>query len=264
MYGLYHDLMSSDPKVLATVVAVFGTFVAAALASFGYLYRMRVEQKKSLRKVLYFLLEIRNSVLAKLFDPEAAAQQYFEHMAGHFKIRGLNVEMEIPDEMRRMIVDHFRNLMSLQCTDIEARLLTPFQDALLDMATINPTVAYRLYGKEKVTDLIGHTRRYESEWTRMLDQNVPEVVGRTMRDTSAKIMNNAAQELSGLLDDDIRLLAKACGLRDYLQCKRILKQDLVERSRMDFSGLDSVFDELIADLVASAVAQNAVNQSVHT
>lgn len=262
MYELYRDVMSSDPKVLATVVAVFGTFVAAAMASIGYLYRMRVEQKKSLRKVLYFLLEIRNSVLAKLFDPEAAAQQYFEHMAGRLKSRGIPSEMEIPDEMRRMIVDHFRNVVSLQCTDIEARLLTPFQDALLEMATINPTVAYRLYGKEKITNLVSHTRRYEAELARMLDPDVPEVVGRTMRETLTKTMSGAAQELSSLLDQDIRLLAKACGLRDYFQCRRILKQDLTNRNRLDFADLDSFFDEVIDDLVASVIAQNALNQSV--
>lgn len=262
MHELYRNLINSDPKVLATMVALFGTFVAAALASTGYLYRMRVEQKKSFRKVLYFLLEIRNSVLVKLFDPEAAAEQYFRHMEGRLKIHGTCTAFEIPEEVRQMIVDHFRNIVAAQCTDIETRLLAPFEEALLEMAAINPTLAYRLYGRENVMTLIDHTRRYESEVLRALNQNVPGVIGQTMRETSAKVKNSALNELSVFLDNDIRLLARACGIQDRLRCRSILKKNLIQQNQIDFDALDTFFDQFDRDIVASVVAQSRVDQGV--
>lgn len=259
MHELYGDLINSDPKLLATVVAFFGTFIAAALASIGYLYRMRIEQKKSFRKVLYFLLEIRNSVLANLFDPETAAKQYFEHIESKLSAFGNTSPIEIPEQIRMMIVEHFRSVVSTQATDIKARLLAPFEQALLEMASINPTLAYRLYGKEKVMELVDHTRRYESEVVRSFTQDLPETIGPILRETSVKQTKSALHEISALLDDDIRLLAANCGIRERFQCWRILKKNLEYRNKIDFDELDTGIDELIREVVATFLVHNQIN-----
>jgi uncharacterized membrane protein len=58
--------------VIAETAGMIGIVTSAILASAGYLYKIRGDQKRNARRVLYFLLEIRFHVYAAMFDIEGA------------------------------------------------------------------------------------------------------------------------------------------------------------------------------------------------
>lgn len=255
MQTLFENLIVSDPKVLAAMFAVLGTVGAAVMSSAGYLFRAQTDQKKSLRKVLYLLLELRYAVLVRLFDPDVVTREYISHSSKRLSARGLESNPdEVPAAYLELISTHFRNLGSSLRTEIDERLLTPFEDALLEMATIAPALAYQLRGREKLECVIGHTRQYQSQVSSLLASNIQEPLLKVMQDTSSDIKEEALEDLSKLLDRDVLMLAKACGRRDYRACKRIIKHGPSLKQQLDFDAIDALIDQVFDKLTTATAA----------
>lgn len=60
--------MESDATIIAAAIGVVGTCVAAVLASAGYIYKTRQVTRRSVRKVLYLLLELKAALSAYRLD----------------------------------------------------------------------------------------------------------------------------------------------------------------------------------------------------
>lgn len=243
-----------DVKVIAALIGISGILIAALISSFGYLFKTRVETKKSARKVLYLLLEIRYAILNSLFDPEDATKSYFEHFYKRFKDKGFPVgPSEIEGPMQDIVQTHFKNIVSSMKTDIHEKLLAPFEEALLEFATVKPVLAYRLRGKEKLESVILHTnnysQNYEEQISKEIDQDwLKEILFSNFDDLKEKSIS----ELISLLDEDITLLAKHCGAFDYRECKQVLLNKKIESNKYDFSELDGFMDKLFIKLMEAA------------
>ncbi|KAB2923282.1 MAG: hypothetical protein F9K30_11075 [Dechloromonas sp.] len=251
MESLYREILTSDTKGIAAMLAVVGTFVAAALSSAGYLYRVKIEQKKSLRKVLYLLLEIRHAVIARLFDPDAATEEYLDEMTKRLIDRGIKPDNnEIPIAYRNLISTHFNSMISSLRTELDERLLTPFEEALLDMATVAPALAFQLRGREKLESVIGHTKQYVSQLSGELKVNIPEPFLKPMLDASSGLKDEVLDDIYKTLNQDVMLLAKACGRRDSRACKKIIEKGPSPKQYLNLSELDATIDSLISTLTA--------------
>ena len=246
-----------DGKLIIALIGVGGILIAAILSSAGYLYRIRLESKRSARKVLYFLLEIRHAIIISSMDPDVGTDKYFEHCVQRMRNKGYPLEKE---EMAKIfseqICEHFRNVISTSGTDIDKRLVIPFEDALLDMATVNPVLAYKLRGKEKVEKLISHINTHQASVSEKFIPMIEEDwVKDVMLETSSDIEEQVESELYGSLDDDILLLAKYCGKPDYRNSKTALNKGLNNSNKYDYSEFDKHIDTFIENLQEAATKQ---------
>lgn len=249
MESLYHGILSSDTKVITATLAIVGTFIAAVLSSAGYLYRIRTEQKKSLRRVLYLMLEIRHAVTERLFDPDAATDEYLNEISKRLEARGLKGEEdEFPEIYRELISSHFKNVISSLQTELDERLITPFEEALLEMSAVAPTLAFKLRGREKLERVIGHTKQYISQLPNKLEGDIPEPELKNTQEAFNKIKEDALNEIYETLNNDALVLAQECSWSDFRACKKIIETGINPKQNLDFSELDSLIDTLIKSI----------------
>ncbi|MFC3150065.1 hypothetical protein ACFOEK_03415 [Litoribrevibacter euphylliae] len=243
-----------DVKVIVALIGVCGILITALLSSFGYLFKTRVETKKSARKVLYLLLEIRYAIINSLFDPEDAAKAYFEHLFKRIKEKGIPVEpSEIEGSMHDLVKTHFHNIISAMRTDIHENLLTPFEETLLDLATVKPVLAYRLRGKEKLEAVMSHTNNYLQSYEEKISEHIEqEWLQEVLFSSSDELKEENISELIALLDEDITLLAKHCGFIDYRECRQALQKKKIEPHEYDFSELDVFIDKILIKIIEAA------------
>lgn len=255
MDSLYREIMASDTKVITAMFAVVGTVIAAVLSSAGYLYRVQIEQKKSLRKVLYLLLEIRHSVIARLFDPDAATEEYLAEMTKRLEVRGIKYDNEeLPMVYRELIKTHLDNLILCLRSELDERLLTPFEEALLEMSAVAPALAFQLRGREKLESVIGHTNQYMSQLSGKLEVDMPEPLLQLMLDTSSGMKAEVLEDIYETLNKDVMLLANACGWRDSRACRKIIVKGPSPKHHLDLSELDTVIDLLISSITTAVNA----------
>lgn len=242
-----------DVKVIAALIAICGILISAMLSSVGYFFKTRVETKRSARKVLYLLLEIRYAIMSSLFDPEDAAIAYFEHLFKRIKEKGLPIEpSEVEGPTLNLVEIHFENIISTLRTNIHEKLLAPFEEALSEFATVKPVLAYRLRGKEKLETLITHTNNYlEIYEEKILEEIEQEWLQDALVSNSYKLKEESTSELIDLLDEDIILLSKYCGFVDYRECKQAL-QKKVSPQKYDFSELDAIIDKFLVKIIEAA------------
>lgn len=248
------------------IIGIVGIVIAAILSSAGYLYRIRLESKRSARKVLYYLLEIRHAIIISSMDSATGTKKYLEHCVKRFADKGIPVdEIEMEQVFSDMIQDHFNNVISSSSTDIEARIVIPFEAALLDMATVNPVLAYKLRGKEKLEKLISHINSHQEAVKKNFIPVIKEDwVKDVMLETSSEVEEQVESELYGSLDEDILLLAKYCGKSDYRNSKASLNKGLNNSNKYDYSEFDNYIDTFIARLMEAATKQQLLAVEANT
>jgi hypothetical protein len=243
-----------DVKVIAALIGIFGILIAALISSFGYLFKTRIETKKSARKVLYLLLEIRYAIINSLFDPEDATKLYFEHFYKRIRDKGFPVEAsEIEYPIKNIVQPYFQNIITSMKTDIHENLLAPFEETLLEFSTVKPVLAYRLRGKEKLESVILHTNNYRQDYEESISKEIDQDwIKDILFSHSNELKEQSLAELIALLDDDITLLAKHCSIFDYRECKQVLSNKQIGLNEYDFSELDVFIDKIFIKITEAA------------
>ncbi|WCE30769.1 hypothetical protein [Vibrio sp. SCSIO 43137] len=107
-------------KIIAALIGIIGILITAILSSFGYLYKTQLDTKKSAKRVLYQLLEIRYSIIHSLYDPEDATNAYFDHVEKRASQLGdLDGFYKSKQFAYDLINTHFQNLVDAMSTDIQ-------------------------------------------------------------------------------------------------------------------------------------------------
>ena len=253
-----------DVELIIALIGVSGILIAAILSSAGYLYRVRLDSKRSARKVLYFLLEIRHAIIISSIDPDVGTDKYFDHFVNRMRNKGLPLEKEEMEKIfSEQICEHFKNVISTSGTNIEKRLVLPFEAALLDMATVNPVLAYKLRGKEKIEKLISHINSHQEAVKESFIPMIEESwVKDVMLETSSEVEEQVESELYGSLDDDILLLANYCGKSDYRNSKIALCKGLNNSNKYDYSEFDTYIDMFMERLIEAATEQQLLTAEV--
>lgn len=252
-------MMPTEPSIAidtaAMTTALIGTFIAAVLSSAGYLYRIHRDSKRSARKVLYLLLEIRHAMRGQLLDARRVSDDYVQFASGHFFGGRPPGETDAHwPQYRQMIDQHIEKLCSTSRTEIEEKLLALYEAALMELAADSPVLAHRLRGKEKLAELMTQTTNYAQHMSEAFSSMLPEHFKGIVLETIAETSVESREDLITGLDSDVLLLAKACGPLVFRSCQKELKRQLLNPQTLDFSDMKSDFNKLIEKFVAKADA----------
>jgi hypothetical protein len=253
-----------DVKVIAALIALFGVFFASVLSAGAYFYKIRVESQKSTKKSLYYLLEIRYFILTSLFDPEKAAEAYIEHYCNHLSVKGIKLtRQDFESNLIDLIRGHFENIITTLKTKVENDLVQPYEDSLLELATINPVLAYSLKGREKLGELLSQAKNYSESVPENIE--IPEGMDwltDLVPDISTEMSEKTMEESLSQLEDDITALAKTCGRKTYKNTKEMLKKRLTVDDKDIFFELDSYMDQVMEKMMA-AYKSSLTEEKVH-
>lgn len=240
-----------DVKIIAALIALFGVLLASTLSAGAYFYKVRVEAQKSTKKSLYYLLEIRYFILTSLFDPKKETEAYIDHYSEHLSAKGIKLtRQDFEDTLVDLIRGHFENIMATLKTKVENELVQPYEDSLLELATINPVLAYSLKGREKLGELLSKAKNYSESVPENID--IPEGMEwltDLVPDISTEMSENAVEDSLSQLEADITALAKTCGRKTYKNTKEMLKKRLTFDDKDTFSELDIYMDQVIQKMI---------------
>ncbi len=246
--------MYFDVDAMTSLIGIVGLALAAILSSIGYLYRGWFESKRNARKVLYLLLEIRYALSASFFNASAAKEEYIKHYYDTLINKGFNLEIEdLEVQIGTIVEGYFFNLAKASKTDIEERILKPFEDALSNLSQISPVLAYRLRGKEKL-ELIA---KLNSSYIASLNCDFAELVSEelikdALLNFAQDMEKEALHQMSKNLDEEIVLLSKHCGWLESRRCKKVLSSKFGDFDQGALSELDSLIDKLLGNLAVAA------------
>lgn len=235
-------------------MAIYVAVLAAVLGSFGYLYRIRRDNRRSARTLLYVLLELRYSVAKSLVDPKNATKDYFTHFIKRSTELGVNgLGEDTPDEYSQLVESHIKKVIDASITDIEGSLIPEYEKALFEFSKDSPVVAYQLRGREAFGNLIKLTEDYSKSLIDLIeDIEAEEWVKKVILDTQKEIKSESYNELISLLNDDVNRLSRRCSLVDWLRCKYRINSNPSVETLMDFKELDAYIVKLWGNLINAA------------
>jgi len=237
------------------IFTLVGIIVAALLATGGYLLRWQHEYRKSARRALYLLLQIRNAAIDSIFSPADATDAYIDHLVSFFKEKGIPASRDdVTEDMKNVISSHFQNLIDAIRQEIEGSTLEQYEKALYELSAQNPVLAYQLQGKEKFQKLLDVTRAYNESILDKIESPLSEEVTDSLESTITSFEPEVQKEVIDLLDEDILKLSKYCSSYDYRHCKKQLISKPFKAKEYDFSDLDEIFTKFFA-ILAQTISQ---------
>lgn len=244
--------MDTDSTILAALIGIAGTGIAAFLGSIGYLYKTRQESRKNIRRVLYYLLEIRHAIAWYRLDANDAAKQMIAHADKRLREKWKLSMSEMGPEVHGVIANHFHNLFLAMRPEVDRQVIELFYASLLELAQSHPILAYQVRGREKLKDAFAATEHYYQD---VKLKFIADIGHSSLSDSLLAAGGNFKQqvldEVVNSIDGEISRVSWASGLWDFMHCKWLLHRAR-KVSTLDFSSLDTTVDELVTFLIANA------------
>lgn len=253
-----------DIKVLVAGLGLIGIVASAGFASAGYVYRTRQESRRSARKVLYYLLELRRALILSLYDPEVGANKYMNRCRELFETEGIDVDQEtIEEEFGPKIRNHIESAHEAVKPEVNSKLLDAYEAALLELAETRPIASYILKGRERLEKLLSLNSSYMSDVSDALDAKLeksPELTALlfAFRD---ELKDNTERDAVDEMDICILALAKVCGRSESKKCKGIIESTPPLESRYEDPELEEMLLGMVQNIKSNFTIVSEVEEA---
>ena len=228
------------------IVRDIGVFASVVAAAIGYWVRIRVEQKRLLRKVLYYLLELRYSARFLAGVPKEYIKVFNEEYFAEWKRHGIDLTDEVSKEEYQKLLDYAANKAAKEKAALPVDFIPSFYSALDALSERYPIKAYQLRGSQDLKALLDFMDSINNEVIAVFK----EVEGskkmiNIIKQTQEVIKEAEFKHELKSLDDLIKGVAWKCGIpqRRYIR-------DVLKNLQWDFTSLDQ---KRIKDLVKIAL-----------
>lgn len=245
-------LAELEGEIIVALIALFGVFLSVLSGFFVYYLRNRREAKRDARKVLYLLLEVRYSLHFSVFDSQKASADYLDRYIARSNTKkiGLSVEHFQP-HLISVMEDFFENISKTAKVDIKDKIIEPLENALSNLSSEAPVLAYRLRGKELLENLSVLVKEHMENVGEIVTKDIQhEGIQEFFMQQSEGIQNKSLDNIKNSLDSDILDVAWYCGIREYLQCKSIMKRPIGSIDESSYQELDKILDKTLIGLIS--------------
>lgn len=245
-----------DVSLNALLISLVGIALPALLSAAGYYLKLRDERLRTRRQALFFLLEIRHSLLVDMFDPKDATDQYIKHGEKYLSGKGIPNQQPYPEPVHDLICGHFQQLLDIKRAEFETDVAAPYTQVLGELAKEAPVLAYKLKGKERLSQFVSAQNDYEESVLNALPFPL-ELRTRFMAGQLRRLKRSGQEELLAEVDDSIRSVALGCGPVAYVHCILLLRKKV--STKIDFAalGLDREFDSILKALIEHVQAEQS-------
>lgn len=240
----------------ASLISLVGIALSALFGAFGYTRKLHDERLRTRRQALFFLLEIRHSLLVDMFDPKDATDQYIAHGEKYLSSKGIPNQQPYPEPLHDLICGHFQQLLNIKRAQFEAEVAGPYTQVLGELAKEAPVLAYKLKGKERLSQFVSAQNDYEESVLNALSFPLELRTG-FMAGQLRRLKRSGQEELLAEVDDSIRSVALSCGPIAYMHCNLLLRKKV--STKIDFAalGFDREIDSLLKAVVEHVQAKQA-------
>lgn len=227
---------------MTSITAILSVIVGWSLNEVGQWIKSRQEDIKIKKKILYNLLET-NFILNQL-DTSNISQILSERLI--LRIPPEEQTEQLKNEIKQLhstlINDIIKDMVSQNLKSIE----TKYENAIENLATIDPMTAYRLNGKTKIMDVFDSVQLYYHQAQEQYPFEVEQMDG-AIKLTTTFIDNNIIKEAQHGLEAEIKQIAFSISIRTWIKAKRTLKYLKESIKHDDIQKIDELIDNLITN-----------------
>lgn len=255
--------MNLDVKIIAVLIGILLTVIISVC---GYFYKSHDERKKSARKTLYFLLEIRYFIITSLFDPKEQTELLLKTLVLKLNERDFQCTIEeLPKPLNNHIYQLINNIITSLREELITNLIQPYEENLIELSSINPVLAYTLRGRHKIEKLISHTAEYTQDLAYVFETSDDENqwFKEFVENSSTEILQKAKDDALNDFNEDIMLLAKFCGKSTVKRIEILLAQTVTFNSKQALKELDVTIDAIVNKMIEVQIANMQGDKDTH-
>ena len=239
------NLLESDIKMewIKTILPLIGVALGWLLSESGKIFADKRQDKRKLKKLLFFLLELRYHFGQEL-SIELGLDKYIEtiknKMTEKFGIDKNDPELNLSVSVWKPFIEQLLNKTKKQDDKFEY-LSENIDKVLIDLAEIFPILAYELNGQHNIKERLNRVDNYFGEIQSMTDE-MPF-------DFKQWINPKLTKELLTDLDESIEKIARLINKETYKTSKeKITKMSFTDDNKDMDNFIDEYFDKIIENL----------------
>lgn len=255
-----------DPKLLAAIVGVFGIVFTSLVAAFAYVWKAKAEERKSIRRVLYLLLEIRITIQSSIVKIDNLLPLFTARLKVLLKNKfGQEVEddFEFPGPLKGLVEGFLKQVIEEVTPNLTEELLEPYEAALDQLSVVNPLLAHKLKGKHHIQKLVQLMHNYNSSIDSELFSKIQDApFCNILTDYVDGERKAQFESIVTALNRNVLLVSSTAGWLQHWKIKLYIKKS--QSKADDFSDIDQAFERLFKKLepALSGFSQAEVNNSM--
>jgi hypothetical protein len=228
---------------IKTILPLIGVALGWLLSESGKIFADKRQDKRKLKKLLFFLLELRYHFGQEL-SIELGLDKYIEtiknKMTEKFGIDKNDPELNLSVSVWKPFIEQLLNKTKKQDDKFEY-LSENIDKVLIDLAEIFPILAYELNGQHNIKERLNRVDNYFGEIQSMTDE-MPF-------DFKQWINPKLTKELLTDLDESIEKIARLINKETYKTSKeKITKMSFTDDNKDMDNFIDEYFDKIIENL----------------
>ncbi len=144
----------------APILSLIGVFVGWGLTQLTNYFNIYLNDRRTLRETLYFLLEMQHQI-ETIKSIDEGANSYLQTL--NLSIPNFTSSQEEYDQVlhvfRKMIIDFHNPRIQIELQELNES----YDNCLLKLASVDPISAFRLKGKNKIISYLNQWNNYASE-----------------------------------------------------------------------------------------------------
>ncbi len=230
----------SDNLIWGFIFSIIGIAFGWGLNQASQWFSTRQQDKRSLKLVLYNLMETYNLFSKSDFDKyiEKITQQVFKRLS----VNEQTVEVE--QFMKEIYSSLAENYLKPDLLDDLDDIEDDYQNAIKELANIDPITAYRLSGKTTILDRFEDMSDIMEDFKQIFPSEADEIESGT-KTILQQTRKQMLKEALSALEDDIREIAWKINIWEWWRAKRTVKYIKEKAEEEIDKKIDSLFNDIV-------------------
>lgn len=258
--------MSEDANIWK-IIRDLGVFVSVLAAAIGYWVRIRSEQKKVIKRVLFHLLEIRYKARFLAPPSKESIKAFTQRYYASLNEKQIDLEKEIPEEVLQAVIEHVIGQAMLDRSHFSPDFSKNFRSSINQLAETYPRLAFLLHESDELGLLLSRVDELNSEVLTKLSLNDDGSMADDLPSLLQSISRegrrfNIARNNEGI-DLLIRALSKKCGFREWSRNKKLLKLVHDDTNNLSDEEMDAICEIVVKLFDEHEVSLNESEDAPH-
>ncbi|MGR6500610.1 hypothetical protein [Shewanella sp. Koi 1] len=251
-----------EVQVIAALIGTVGITLSAVFSGFGYFFKLRAEKLRTTRQVLFYLLEFRTYVLASAVSPSELYEQYILECQKYFDKKRI-LGIVIPQQNQDLMLGYFSKAIAQVTPELSQEFISGYSNTINELAKDKPILAFQLRGKDVATKMILLQKAYleQLQCTELFTSN--KSISTFLQKQLADTHEHGLKEILGLLDEELKVVSKACGVSYYIKIRKVIKSKVKPTTNLADIGIGERFDQFLLAFTHHINSEKELVESDH-
>lgn len=200
-----------ESKILSSIIGLIGVGLGALFGGIGYLFKVRAEKRKNLKRVLFNLLQVWNAVRLSKLDPSEVADDFMA-VARKAAISVFNVDIEHDETLRQFVVSFVHKMLSQRNHSAISSLSDKYNECIVALSECEPVLAFQLNNRIQLSAMLSTLDEYNNIFLKMTHHNDLNKISFTQ----SYVKRDVVEGIQADLERDIRFVSLKSSISDLV------------------------------------------------